>query len=69
MKLGDSYGEDVKGLGAPKEIGTPQENQKSQLTLTPGSPSETEPPTEEHTEVGTKLMLSTPGHICSRHAA
>jgi hypothetical protein len=36
MELGDSYGRIREGLWAPNRIGTPQNNQQSQLTWTLG---------------------------------
>jgi len=56
MELGDFYGKNMgEGLQAWKGIGTPQEDQQSQLTWALGRISETEPPTKEHTWAGCRL--------------
>ena len=51
MELGNFYGRIGGRIAAPKGIGTPQEDQQSQLTLWL---SESEPPTKEHTQAGPK---------------
>jgi hypothetical protein len=52
MELGNSYGGTGGRTAGPKGIGTPQEDQQSQLTWT--LRAETEPPTKEQTQAGSR---------------
>jgi hypothetical protein len=51
MELGDAYGRTREGIVTSKGIGTPQEDQQSQVTW-PLGVLETDPPTKQRTHTG-----------------
>ena len=71
MKVRELLGEGLKALKALKGIGTPQKNQESQLTWTPGGLQRLshQPKNIHRLEQSSRPLPTLGRHVCSSHAA